>query len=183
MAVSHDEKEFLALLQQYSSEDCRRARRNVSVISFLIVAAHILGVRLTDIRALGADITRADEGIASMICLAVIVYWSSMFAVTWLHDREIEKERRIQGEKAASALKARYEHLAKQNETPNRGHVHPEWRAVRDAYKAYQRQIERTQTAARYKRAIHFAEFWVPASLAAVAVFLLAQDIYKALRP
>src|SRR5688572_14539519 len=100
MSVQHDEKEFLSLLQRYGSEDHRRARRNTAVISFLVVAVHLLKIRLTDIRALGADLTSANEALASSICLALLLYWVGMSVVTWLHDREIEKERRLQGQQA-----------------------------------------------------------------------------------
>lgn len=179
--MKHDEKEFLTLLQRYGSEENRRARRNTAVISFLVIAAHILGIRLTDIRALGADITSTNVGIASGICLALLVYWSLMFAVTWLHDREIEKERRLQGQEAANVLLARYGKLLERKQK-NPNVVHPDWHAVKQAHAAYERQIERTQKAKRWGTVAHFAEIGVPVVLAIAAAGLLTWDIIQAIR-
>lgn len=170
----HDEKEFLALLQPYSSDETRKARRNVSTISFIVVATTVLGVRLSDLRVFGADITHTSVPRVLIVCAVLLCYWFAMFAVSWLHDREIENERNLQGRKAADDLRGRYAELSRLKESNAAvGYVPQDYGPVKQAVMALDRQIARTAKTQRYGRLVRAAEFWIPVFLASSALVIL----------
>lgn len=170
----HDEKEFLALLQPYSSDETRKARRNVSTISFIVVATTALGIRLVDLRVLGADITHSSAPRVMMVCFALLCYWLAMFAVAWLHDHEIGKERILQGQKAADELRGRYAELSRMKELNAAvGYVPQDYGALKQAVMALDRQIDRTAKTERYGRLIRTAELWIPILLSCSALAIL----------
>ena len=152
MTVAHDEKEFLALLQPFSSDETRKARRNTSTIGFAVIATWALGIRLNDIRVMGVDISKSSESLALWICLALLAYWAAMFLTSWLHDREIEKERRVQGQATAEHLVQRHTFMIEQIKDPSEnGYVPAAYHDVKRAFDAYERQRKRTANARRYE--------------------------------
>jgi hypothetical protein len=181
MAATHDQKEFLALLQAYSSDETRKARRNSSTICFIVICAWILGLRINDIRLFGADISRSNEEVVLAICLALLLYWVGMFILSWMHDREIENERKIQGQEAAEAILKRFASLEKKGEETPKSFISSDYGEVKSAVEAYRRQKARTTKAARYGSAIHAAEIYVPIGLAIAATTILSTGIWHAL--
>lgn len=181
MAATHDEKEFLALLQAYSTEETRKARRNCSTICFIVICAWILGLRINDIRLFGADISRSNEGLVLAICLALLLYWVGMFILSWMHDREIEKERKIQGQEAAETILNRFEYLEKKREKAPTSYISSDYGEIKNAVAAYHRQKARTAQAARYGSIIRAAEIYVPIGLAIAATTILSAGIWHSL--
>jgi hypothetical protein len=105
--ISHDEKQFLDLLQVYKSEDTKKARRNLSTLGFVVIAAWLLGVRLTDVKVFGANLSHTSESFVVVLGLVLVVYWSAMFYLSLSYDSEIQKERSIQLNNAISAFTER----------------------------------------------------------------------------
>lgn len=173
--MKHDEKQFLELLEPYKTDDTRKARRNLSTISFIVIAAWLLGVKLSAIRLFGADLSKSSELLVLGIALLVVVYWSAMFYLSWTHDSEIQRERIIQGNEAASAINERYksvEEQRKKNEGRS-GYIPMDYHEVVSAAKAYERQVSRTARAAKYERTIRWIELYVPFALALFALAIL----------
>ena len=82
------------------------------------------------------------------LCLILLAYWLGMFIVSWMHDREIEKERKIQGQQAADALVSRFERLKDLKE--KNAHVNfvpQDYGEVKRAVDGYNRQRLRTKKA------------------------------------
>jgi hypothetical protein len=181
MATTHDEKEFLALLQEYSSDETRKARRNSSTICFIVICAWILGLRINDIRLFGADISRSNEGLVLVICLTLLLYWFGMFILSWMHDREIERERKIQGQEAAKTILNRFNLLEKKRKEAPTSYISSDYGEIKSAVAAYHRQKSRTAKAARYGNAIRAAEIYVPIGLAIAATTILSAGIWHAL--
>lgn len=182
MAATHDEKEFLALLQPYSSDETRKARRNLSMIGFIVICAWLLGLQLNDVRIFGADISKSNEVVVLGICFALLVYWTAMFLVCWMHDREIEKERKIQGQQAADAIVSRFEKQEEQKSKTAKGmFISPDYAELKRAVAAYNCQKQRTTRANRFGIAISAAELHVPLALAASASIILLVGAVHAL--
>ncbi len=176
----HDEKWFLELLQPYKSDDTKKAQRNVSTISFIVISAFLLDVKLTEIKVFGADLSHSSEIFVLLLGLILIVYWSAMLFACRRHDEEVEKERYIQGESAAAWLESRWAEMkdieAKQSPIAYRP---SDYREVKAAHKAYHRQKERTLKAVQYARIIKKVELYVPVFLALSAGSILATSIIR----
>lgn len=95
MDQKHDQKQFLDLLQVHKSEDAKKARRNFSFVSFIVISAWILGIQLTEIKVFGVDLSRSSELYILVIAFLLLAYWASMFFLSYRHDSEIQKEREI----------------------------------------------------------------------------------------
>jgi len=181
--VAYDEKQFLDLLQEYKSDETRKARRNLSTISFVIVAAWLLGIRLVDIRVLGLDISQTAELPVLLLAGALLIYWTVMFLLTWKHDKEIQRER-------AMLLSAQVKRFTERLRVIEQKRVksgvewtptdYPDVKAALDAYKAQQ---ERTGKAAQFGAVIKQLELYVPLLLGASAAIVLAYGVIHALRP
>jgi hypothetical protein len=177
--IQHDEKQFLDLLQDYKSEDTKKARRNLSTLGFVVIAAWLLGVRLADVKVFGADLSRTSETCVFVLGLVLVVYWSIVFYLSWNHDSEIQKERSIQLNKAVSALTSRLanlEELQKQNSGVT-SYIMPEYSEVKSAVEAYERQKTRTAKAAKYGVIIKGTELYVPVVLALSSAAILVGSI------
>lgn len=182
MTATHDEKRFLELLQPYSSEETRKARRNTSTIGFIVIASWALGVRLNDIHAMGADISTSSESLALTICLLLLAYWSAMFLTSWLRDREIERERWTQGQVAAKALIQRYMSITEQiKRKEEKGYIPSVYHDVKRAFDSYELQRKRTAKARRYEVWITTAEIFIPTIISAGAGIILCVGIWRAL--
>jgi hypothetical protein len=185
--ISHDEKQFLDLLQVYKSEDTKKARRNLSTLGFVVIAAWLLGVRLTDVKVFGADLSHTSESFVLVLGLVLVVYWSAMFYLSLSYDSEIQKERSIQLNNAISAFTERlanhqkYIEEEKKNNPTNSVYVPPDYSAVKSAVEAYERQKTRTAKAAKYGGIIKAAELYVPVVLALWSAVILIVGIAKVL--
>lgn len=164
--ATHDEKQFLELLQAYKSEDTKKARRNLSTVAFVVIAAWILGVKLTNVRVFGVDLSSTSEFYLYCLALGLLLYWAAMLYLSLAHDAEIQKERSIQFDKAVASLLARNKQLQEMNKgNANNGYIHPDTHELKSAVEAYERQKERTSKAARFGRLISLTELYVPIAL------------------
>ena len=70
--MAYDQKQFLDLLQEYKSDETKKARRNVSAIAFVIISAAILKIRLAEVRFLGVDVSKSAELPVLLITLMLL---------------------------------------------------------------------------------------------------------------
>jgi hypothetical protein len=178
---AYDEKQFLELLQEYKSDETKKARRNVSAIAFVVVVAAILQVRLTDVRVMGVDMSASAELPVLLITSGLIAYWTLMFVLTWRHDREIQAERALALNAEVKRLVQRKEDVEKRvKETPHRTTAdYPDYNEVTAALEAYERQRARTARAAQYGATIKFLEYYVPLALSGGASVVLAYGVAR----
>jgi hypothetical protein len=178
--LSYDEKIFLDLLHEHKSDDTKKARRNLSVISFVVTAVWILGIRLTDLKVLGVDLTTSHELNVRLLALVLIGYWGVMFSLAWRHDSEIQKERSIA---LTTMVRSLEERMASILETKKANvHYQPsDYGDVKSALDTYMRQQERTISANRLGRIIRGLELYVPIGLALFAATILLVGIIRAL--
>ncbi len=174
----HDEKQFLDLLQHYKAEDTKKARRNLSTLGFVVIAAWLLQIRLADLKVFGADLSHTSELYVLILCLVLIAYWFVMFFLSYTHDLEIQKERAVQLNKTVSALRSKLETF--EGPTGTSGVRPPEYALVKSAVDAYERQEARTAKAARYGGIIKAIELFIPGVLTLSSVVILIVGIIRA---
>lgn len=178
--MDYDHKQFLDLLLDYRSDETRKARRNVSLIAFVILAAALLGIRLTDVNVLGLSLHKSSPPAVLLVTFVLLVYWSVMFFLAWLQDQEIKKERAIQLDRHVASLVERLAAMDKDN-AQNGRNIYPDYGAAKGAVDAYHSQQERTKKATVIGRTIHYLEIAVPLGLAAISSIVLTRWICEAL--
>lgn len=180
----YDENQFFDLLQIYKSEDTKKARRNLSTLGFVVIAAWLLGIKLTDVKIFGADLSHTSESWVLILGFVLVVYWSAMFYFSWSYDSEMQKERSIQLERAVSARKSRLIYLEEQSKSnPNMAsHYAQEISEHKKALETYERQKTRTTKAVKYSGIIKAAELYIPIVLALWSTVILLMGIASGLR-
>ncbi|MFA4969815.1 MAG: hypothetical protein WC540_09295 [Sulfuritalea sp.] len=179
----YDEKQFLDLLQEYKSDDVRKARRNLSVISFVVISVWVLGIKLTELKVFGVDLTKSSELNVLLLGLALTGYWLVMFSLAWRHDREIQKERSVQITAVVTHLNERLETIEKiKDENKGRsGYVPDDYAEVKTALEIYERQKLRTATATTLGRVMGDMELYIPFALALLCASILIVGVARAL--
>jgi hypothetical protein len=176
----YDEKVFLDLLQEYKSDDTKKARRNLSVIAFSIIAAFFLRIKLTDIKALGIDLSQAPELRVYLVGLVLLIYWVSMLYFSWTQDKEIQKERGVALKKMVDSANKRMSEIEEmRKENPNR--MVSDMGDIKDVIRRYKEQKVRTERAAEFGGIIRHLETKVPFGLALASGVILLGGILRAL--
>lgn len=173
--MKYDEKEFLDLLQEYKSDETKKARRNLSVISFIIACASILGVRFTELKIFNADISKAPELLVLFLGFLLVVYWTTMFLLSWTHDKEIQKERSLLLNTQIKYFTDRYRAQEKKRES-NPNFISSDYPEVKAAVEAYEAQQARTKRAAKYGNIVNKLELFVPLALSVLAAVALVKE-------
>jgi hypothetical protein len=181
MAEAHDQKEFLELLIEFTSDETKKARRNASLIAFVVIAAYALGVRIADIKVFGADISRSSDVPVFAIAALLLAYWVAMFLLAHWRDVEIQKERSRRLEGQISSLMARWDYVQKKHTETNGTKSPHDYGEVKGYVDALNAQRERTAKAARFGGVMKKLELFVPLGLSAVAFFILGVGVHNAL--
>jgi hypothetical protein len=184
--VDYDEKEYLDLLLKYKSDETKKARRNLSTISFVIISARILNIKFTELRVSVVDMSKSsDEQLALLIALALLVYWFVMFSLSRNHDREIQKERSLQLEERVKDARKQIgetdetRKVAEKNgQDMSRMLIPPNYHALKTFVARYYAQRERTQRATFYGNFVSGLESIVPFALSYIAAIVLLRRIF-----
>jgi hypothetical protein len=176
----YDHKQFLDLLLEYRSDETRKSRRNVSLIAFVILAAALLGLRLTDINAFGLSLHKSSPLPVLLLTSALLAYWTVMFCLAWLQDQEIQKERALLLEQHVALLIKRLAEMDEVNKQSGRN-IYPDYGDAKGSVDAYRSQQERTKKASVLGRIIRSLEIVVPLALAAMSSIMLGFWIFNAL--
>jgi len=184
--VPYDKKQFLdLLLQEHKSEETRKARRNLSTISFVIFATWWLNIGLANIKFLGIDISGTTELPVLMLAATLLIYWAVMFFLAWKHDREIQRERALLLDEQVKPLIARLDVLQRDMEARKNNPTNwtsPDYPEVKAAVEAYKAQQERTKQASLFGSLIKHLEFYVPLLLSGGAAIVLTCGVIQAAR-
>jgi len=178
--MNYDQKQFLDLLLEYKSDETRKARRNVSVVAFIVIAAALLNIRLTEVSVLGINLSGTSPLPVLILATALLAYWTVMFLLTMSQDSEIQKERSLILEAHVKPILGRLESLEKQKVELGKN-IYPDYSEVKAAAEAYRLQQQRTARAAKLGRVIRWLDAAVPFTLTIAAAVVLARWIYDAL--
>jgi hypothetical protein len=180
--VDYDYKEMLTLLAGYRSEESRRAHRNVSVTSFILIAAWVLGINITDVEAFGLAISKDAELTALGIAFVLLAYWFGMFLFHHERDLSIQAERREVFNATIRGVIAQKNDIDQKNaERRAKGqldYIPQVYKQMRRVVAAYEAQVERTQSANRMQQFDINAEFVVPCLLAIGAGFCIGAWVW-----
>ena len=181
--MAYDKKQFLDLLLEYRSDEAKKARRNVSVIAFVILSAWLLNLHLSSLSVLGMNVSGSSEITVLAIAFVLLLYWVGMFLLAWLQDSEIQKERSLILDEQVRTLLNRQEMIQKgKKENPQYWSVvysdHNEVQASIDTYNLQQQRTRRALFAVTWIRRLEFA---VPLLLAGAATLALLRMVHNAL--
>ena len=93
--IEYEEKEYLDLLKKYKSDEATKARRNLCVVAFVVIAAWLLNVKISNVKVLRIDLSMSSEMWVLIIALVLLAYWAVMFYVHYRSDEEIQKEQTV----------------------------------------------------------------------------------------
>jgi len=85
-------EKYIEILQDSSSEETQKARRNTSLISFVIIGTQYLNIQWSELRVFGVNLaTASNENKIIIITLILSIFWTIMFLVNHLRDYQIYK--------------------------------------------------------------------------------------------
>lgn len=177
------EKDYLELLYDYHSDETKKTRRNLIVVSFLIVALHLVGLTLKDIRPLWANLDKADTTVLMVLALVLLAYWLVLFVLYSVQDYQLHKERRVLLHKHVTALEAAINKYQRKMNDATQADKAPSGRLTellnetQAAYTIYTAQVERTRWASRLRFVTKVVEYGLPCVLALIASGYLVCDL------
>lgn len=171
--MAYDEKQFLDLLQEYKSDETKKARRNVTFIACVIIAAAVLQIPVNDVQLFGMKVPRHRETEFVLIATALLLYWLVMFLIAWTHDKEIQRERERFLKVEIDRIKARFAYGEGKIKSTGGQRVPDDYAEVKAALQAYDAQRERTRRAWWLGILTNNLELWVPLVLASAALVVL----------
>lgn len=172
----YDPLRYLELLEDYTSRETSRVRRNVSVLAFAIMLVQMLGVPLDRLSIGGVPIAAGHELIVTVVATLLLLYWSALFCIRYLADNGRRAERvRILDEAAEMVRdrKAELEMKAAQSESM-RVHYASELAAVKAFLEAYDMQRRRTRLAVRLLGIGRILEWAPTAGVSLIAVGIVS---------
>lgn len=85
-----DEKTLHELLYDHQSEDFKKSRRNLMVITFIIISVGVLGIDLKNLNILGLKLSEIpNPSIIYLVGIILIDYWWIMFEIYRKRDKDI----------------------------------------------------------------------------------------------
>ena len=133
-------------------------------------------------KVFGVDLSHTAELYVFLLGLCLLLYWATMFGLSWRHDKEIQKERATLLAAKAEQLLVRMkaiEESKKQHETM--GFVPGDYREVKAAVELYERQKARTAKVSSFGLLIASLELYVPMGLGALSTVILIVGVKRAL--
>lgn len=172
------EDSFFKLMVEFRSEQSLKLKRNIDVLSFTIIAANYVNLKLSDIKIFGADLTKVDVSLVKGVVVFIFIYWTIMLSGYLFKDKNYNKERKILLEKQLSILDNYKDRTIKQLETMDETHqsyvdFQGRIEQVDNEYAKYHAQIERTKNARLTQKVLKYIEFVTPYTLMCIALFIL----------
>ena len=181
--MDYDQKQFLELLYRFKSDETKKARRNVSTISFTVLAVWVLGIGVKDVRVLGVSLSDSSEKTILILGAALLLYWLAMFLLSWLQDQKIQSEREHQLDIQVKDLIKRFEKMdadKKEKESKGQRLIATNYAKYKASYELYHKQSNRTKAAVFLSDLIENIEIYVPVVLSVIAFIVLGLGFYHA---
>ncbi len=181
------EKDYLELLYDYHSEEAKKTRRNLIAASFIVVAVHLLGLTLADVKIAGVGLANGNPRVMIVLAIALIGYWSIMFLIYEISDRTIHNERRHLLTKNVLAVKEDLDKMKAEKEAYEKGGQRMAGVARQNLlilernYEIIKSQLDRTKSARMLRLVTTSIEYALPILFAAWAIGYLWIDLSKAL--
>jgi len=164
--------EMIKLLEDYTSDEGRRARRNVVIASALVIGFHLVGLPLYRLPYPNAPEVQPEHVTAALwIWFAVIFFLLVMFIIHAVKDRGIYRERRHIAENKLQELE-KYHSKANQPDL-----LHP---GEKLAVKQFKDWKARTSAIRKFGIAIKCIEYALPGVLAVIALWIVSTNLFAA---
>lgn len=171
------EKEYVELLYDHRSDETKKARRNLTVGSFLVVGVYVVGISLTEMKFIGADLSQGNALRIVSLAIALIIYLFIGFAVYSLRDWGLRQERRRRVDDAIDRLEKEHARETKvRREHPSQ--LRPHLEAVEKELGILQGVIKRTKIPRRAVVIASILEYLIPPVLGIAALAFLGHDLY-----
>lgn len=177
----YDQKEFLDLLQPWTSEETKRSRRALILISFIVISIWLLEIKITNVRLFGVDLSQSTEVPVLCIALSLLSFWAVMFQIHRVKDQETQYERARLLDSVISKFVGEYERYATVREKQKHAYVPPDFHKTKAAVEAYNSQQERTVKLGRIHTLLSSIDVFLPYGLAALSAAILISGIAAAL--
>lgn len=177
--MEHDQRYFLELLQEYKSDDTKKARRNLSAIAFIVISVSFLKIPLNQVKLIGVDISHSGELSVLFLATGLLLYWLIMFLLSWKHDKEIQAERARFLDSNVQHFRERYQQGEEQRKTGDSRYYSADYIEAKTAVKAYEAQQKRTAQAIKYGSIIRGLELFVPLLLFGIAIAVLTASFLR----
>lgn len=171
MADPIDEKEVLELLLDHQSDDLKKARRNLMVVSLAVVLVYMLDLKLTDLKVFGLDLSKGNASMLLWAGILVVGYWLFMMHMYIRRDDRIYNERLGIFEKRIERYRDRASVLEEKVQNfPAPTEFKHELSDLEAILGAYDTQINRTKVASFLVTACRSIEYLVPVIMAITAL-------------
>ena len=179
--MTYDERQFLDLLLEYKSDETKKARRNTSVVAFVLISLWATQIPILKLSVLGVPSTSAGVVPILTIAFVLLLYWTIMFVLTWIHDDEIQKERTIILDAQVKSFTARFEQMEKERSEGTKTHYLPDYHPIKAMVEAHTKQQARVGKAKLFVTIVRRMELLVPLALSFCAHLVLLRWAIDAL--
>lgn len=178
------EKDYLELLKPYISEEQKKARRNVLVSSFTVIAIYQLGKSLTELNVFGLHLGDSNDYAVLILATLLITYWLAMYLAYSKRDDEIQKEQLHLLLKHVETIETRIAQLNKKIEKCKTtegiyAHYRTELDNEKNSFSIYEKQLSRTEKAGHLNFALKKVEYWLPFITGITALFFICKNIIQ----
>jgi hypothetical protein len=174
-----DEKQFFDLLKDYKSDDFKRARRGLTITSFIVILIFVLELPIENLKFFGVGL-KGDHGATPIywIGLLLITYWASLFGLYWKSDYELQKEKQKILSNQLSFLEvelsATIKFIEDRKAKNHTGGALPERKKnIETIIDAHDKQKKRTESAQRVGTISRYAEISIPIGMGILAFSML----------
>jgi hypothetical protein len=174
-----DEKEFFDLLKDYKSEDFKRARRGLTITSFIVIIFFSFESPIENLKVFGIGLGNANNPTPLLILgIILIAYWSGLFCLYWKSDHELQKEKQNILNRQVYLYEEEYDQLDEQIETRKAekqriGEAQRRQTILKGLLDLHYEQKKRTKTAQQIGKVARFFEIGVPIILGIIAISMI----------
>lgn len=176
------ESQHLQSLYDFYSDETKKARRNLVVTCFVIVAIHWVGLSLYDLKWLAADLSKADKTAVLWIAAGLVVYWGFQFGMYALRDWNLHREREYLMRKELRDLERDIESeseaiAARSMSSDSLAEHSGRLKRLKSIYKIHTRALGRTVWAIRVRSVAVLFEYVTPFALLVLALAYIWCDL------
>jgi len=182
------------LLYDHQSQDFKKSRRNLMVITFIVISVWFLGLDLTKLNVFGLKLENISSPIKiHFVGIILIGYWWAMFEFYRIRDKEIQVRRQdivykniAEIKKELPKLEAKYQELVayspvKETERDKwelKGNLYYEIQGRRDAINLVNRLNDQNKPALNWALRVEKIELAIPRLFAILSLLLLIRWLF-----
>ncbi len=88
------EENYLGLHDDHYSDDTKKSRKNMMVITFIVLSLQYLEISITDIKFFGIELASTHEFKIRVIAFILLSYWYILYLAFFIKDNNLLKAKR-----------------------------------------------------------------------------------------